>query len=142
MSTDNKKQDQKDKAVKDSKAVKPKESVVSEKVEAKKPEAKKPEAKKPAAKKPAANAAGSEKDAEQSSELKHVLSGEVVSAKMDKTIVVLMERKIKHPIYGKYIKKSSKFFVHDESNKSKLGDVVKFKASRPYSKNKTWVLVD
>ena len=76
-----------------------------------------------------------------SNELKHVLSGEVVSVKMDKTIVVLMELKVKHPVYGKYIKRSSRFFVHDESNKAKLGQTVRFRACKPYSKNKTWTLV-
>jgi small subunit ribosomal protein S17 len=81
-------------------------------------------------------------DSKDNLDLKHVLSGEVVSAKMDKTIVVVMERKVKHPVYGKYIKRSSRFFVHDESNKAELGQVVKFKSSKPYSKNKTWVLVD
>ena len=75
-------------------------------------------------------------------DLKHVLSGEVVSVKMNKTIIVLMERKVKHPVYGKYIKRSSRFFVHDEGNKAKMGDVVSFRACKPYSKNKTWILVD
>ena len=137
MSTDDKKKDQKNKSVKASKATKSKESMVTKKSEAKKQSVKKPEAKKPEG-----STTSTKRAVESSSELKHVLSGEVVSVKMDKTIIVLMERKVKHPVYGKYIKRSSKFFVHDESKKSKLGDVVRFKACRPYSKNKTWVLVD
>ena len=92
MSTDDKKQDQKDKAVK---VTKSKEPVVSKKPEVKK-DAKKAEAKKTEAKKPEVSATSPKKVVESSSELKHVLSGEVVSVKMDKTIVVLMERKVKH----------------------------------------------
>ena len=60
-----------------------------------------------------------------------VLSGKVVSDKMDKTITVLVERRVKHPVYGKYISKSSKVKAHDESNDSKEGDLVTIRESRP-----------
>ena len=67
--------------------------------------------------------------------------GYVVSDKMDKTIVVLIERRVKHPIYGKYVSKSSKLKAHDESNECKAGDVVTIQESRPLSKSKSWALV-
>lgn len=70
------------------------------------------------------------------------VSGRVVSSKMDKTITVLVERLVKHPKYGKYIKKSSKIFVHDENNICVEGDLVSITPSRPISKNKTWSLVE
>jgi small subunit ribosomal protein S17 len=70
------------------------------------------------------------------------ISGRVISNKMDKTITVLVERLVKHPIYGKYIKRSSKLFAHDESNQCQEGDVVTITSCRPVSKNKTFKLVD
>lgn len=70
------------------------------------------------------------------------LQGRVVSDKMDKTIVVLIERKIKHPLYGKFMKRSKKLHVHDESNEAKTGDVVTISSTRPYSKTKTFGLVE
>ena len=70
------------------------------------------------------------------------LTGTVVSDKMNKTAVVLFERKVKHPKYGKYIKKSTKFKIHDEENKCKIGDVVTITEVRPISKDKSWKLVD
>jgi len=70
------------------------------------------------------------------------LVGKVVSDKMQKTIVVLIERSIKHPKYGKIIKKHSKVHAHDEEQKSKIGDTVKIKESRPLSKTKSWVLLE
>lgn len=70
------------------------------------------------------------------------LTGTVVSDKMNKTAVVLFERKVKHPKYGKYIKKSTKFKIHDEENKCKIGDVVTITEVRPISKAKSWKLVD
>ena len=73
--------------------------------------------------------------------VKHV-TGKVVGTKMDKTIVVEVTRQIKHPTYGKYIKRSSKYLAHDAKNESSLGDVVKIKESRPHSKKKSWELVD
>jgi small subunit ribosomal protein S17 len=68
--------------------------------------------------------------------------GKVVSNKMDKTIVVQVDRKIKHPLYGKYIRRSSKMYAHDDKNTCKVGDVVKIGNSRPISKTKHWVLVE
>jgi small subunit ribosomal protein S17 len=68
------------------------------------------------------------------------LSGSVVSNKMDKTIVVLVVRKIKHPLYGKYIKRSTKIHAHDEENICNEGDVVSIVESRPVSRTKSWKL--
>lgn len=67
--------------------------------------------------------------------------GVVVSDKMDKTVTVLIERKEKHPIYGKYIKRSTKVHAHDEDNSFKMGDNVKITETRPYSKTKSWKVV-
>lgn len=67
--------------------------------------------------------------------------GKVVSDKADKTITVLVERRIKHPLYGKYIKVHNKFMVHDENNEGKVGDLVKFMETRPLSKRKRWRLI-
>lgn len=69
------------------------------------------------------------------------LTGVVVSDKMDKTIVVKIERKVKHALYGKYIRRSTKFHVHDENNDAKEGDTVMFKECRPYSKSKHWKML-
>lgn len=69
------------------------------------------------------------------------LTGKVISNKMDKTIVVLVMRKVKHPVYGKYIKRSSKIHAHDEENICREGDVVMIAISRPISKTKRWKLV-
>ena len=66
--------------------------------------------------------------------------GKVVSDKMDKTVTVLIERRVKHPVYGKYITRSSKLHAHDENNECKMGDVVTISETRPYSKSKTWKL--
>jgi len=67
--------------------------------------------------------------------------GTVTSDKMNKTVVVIVERKIKHPKYGKFIKRSSKFFAHDEKNEAHTGDLVRISETRPMSKNKCWRLV-
>ena len=67
--------------------------------------------------------------------------GKVVSNKMDKTIIVQVERKVKHPLYGKYMRKFSKMCAHDVENTCNIGDVVLIKQSRPISKTKHWVLV-
>ncbi|MGK0498711.1 MAG: small subunit ribosomal protein S17 [Oceanicoccus sp.] len=67
-------------------------------------------------------------------------TGKVVSDKMDKTITVLIERKVKHPIYGKYLVRSSKLHAHDENNECKIGDLVTIAETSPYSKTKTWKL--
>jgi small subunit ribosomal protein S17 len=68
--------------------------------------------------------------------------GVVTSTKMEKTITVLIERKIKHPIYGKFMKKSKKFTAHDENNECNEGDTVKIMETRPLSKKKRWRLVE
>jgi small subunit ribosomal protein S17 len=68
--------------------------------------------------------------------------GHVVSNKMDKSIVVRVERKVKHPIYGKFVKKSTKFLAHDEKNESNIGDKVRIMETRPLSKNKCWRLIE
>lgn len=73
---------------------------------------------------------------------KKVRIGVVSSNKMDKTITVLIERKLKHPIYGKFVKKSRKFFAHDEKNECNEGDTVKITETRPISKHKTWKMVE
>ena len=67
--------------------------------------------------------------------------GLVVSNKADKTISVMVERKVKHPLYGKVIRRSTKYLVHDESNECGEGDTVQIAECRPLSKNKTWTLV-
>jgi len=68
--------------------------------------------------------------------------GVVVSNKMDKSIVILVERKVKHPMYGKFVKKSTKFMAHDEKNEAGMGDTVRIMETRPLSKNKCWRLVE
>lgn len=73
---------------------------------------------------------------------KRTLTGSVISNKMDKTIVVLVERKVKHKLYGKYIKRSTKFHVHDQDNLCHEGDVVTIAETRPVSKTKSWCLVE
>jgi small subunit ribosomal protein S17 len=67
--------------------------------------------------------------------------GKVLSNKMDKSIVVGVERKVKHPMYGKFIKRTSKFMAHDEKNEAHEGDIVSLMETRPLSKNKRWRLV-
>lgn len=69
------------------------------------------------------------------------VTGRVVSDKMDKSITVMVERRVKHPIYGKYIKRSTKYLAHDEQNQAKQGDTVSITTCRPLSKNKTFKLV-
>jgi len=69
------------------------------------------------------------------------VTGRVVSNKMEKSITVLIERRVKHPVYGKYVTKSSKVHAHDEANACQEGDVVTVKEVRPISKTKTWSLV-
>lgn len=68
--------------------------------------------------------------------------GVVVSNKMEKSIVILVERKVKHPKYGKFVKKSTKFMAHDEKNEANIGDMVRIMETRPLSKNKCWRLVE
>jgi small subunit ribosomal protein S17 len=68
--------------------------------------------------------------------------GIVTSNKMEKSIVVGVERKVKHPIYGKFVKKTTKFMAHDEKNDCNIGDTVKIRETRPLSKSKCWRLVE
>ncbi|MEC4091796.1 MULTISPECIES: 30S ribosomal protein S17 [Pseudoalteromonas] len=70
------------------------------------------------------------------------LQGRVVSDKMDKSIVVAIERQVKHPIYGKFIKRTTKLHAHDESNTAQAGDTVTIRECAPISKKKSWTLVD
>jgi len=74
--------------------------------------------------------------------LRKTKTGVVTSSKMDKTITVAVERKVKHPIYGKFVKKTTKFHAHDEKNECGIGDTVKIMESRPLSKTKRWRLVE
>ena len=74
--------------------------------------------------------------------LRKVRVGVVSSNKMDKTITVKVERKVKHPIYGKFVKKTTGFHAHDEKNECSIGDIVKIMESRPMSKLKRWRLVE
>ena len=74
---------------------------------------------------------------------KRILQGVVVSDKMDKTVVVKVERRVMHPIYKKFIRRSKKYAAHDETNQYKIGDVVRIREYRPLSKTKSWeVLAD
>ena len=73
---------------------------------------------------------------------KRVLTGTVVSDKTDKTIVVSVERRVKHPLYGKIIKRSKKYHAHDEGNEFKAGEMVRIEETRPISKLKPWRVLD
>jgi small subunit ribosomal protein S17 len=68
--------------------------------------------------------------------------GKVVSDRMEKTVVVSIERLVKHPVYGRYVRKRSKFKVHDEKNECRVGDVIRFMETRPLSKDKRWRFVE
>jgi small subunit ribosomal protein S17 len=74
--------------------------------------------------------------------LRKTKTGVVTSNKMDKSITVNVERKVKHPLYGKFVKKSTKFHAHDEKNECSIGDTVKIMETRPMSKTKRWRLVE
>jgi small subunit ribosomal protein S17 len=74
--------------------------------------------------------------------LRKIRTGVVSSNKMDKTVTVAVERKVKHPIYGKFVKKTTKFHAHDEKNECSIGDVVKIMETRPLSKTKRWRMVE
>ena len=78
----------------------------------------------------------------ETSTVERTLTGKVVSNSRDKTIAVLVERKVRHPIYKKYIKRSTKVHAHDEKNECGLGDVVRVSESKPFSKTKNWALVE
>ena len=73
---------------------------------------------------------------------KRVLTGNVVSDKGDKTVVVLVERKVKHPLYGKIIRRSKKYHAHDEGNEYKAGETVRIEETAPISKLKTWKVIE
>ena len=73
--------------------------------------------------------------------MRRVVTGKVVSDKMDKTITVRQERLVKHPLYGKYIRRATTYKAHDENNTARMGDVVEISNTRPISKTKTWRLV-
>ena len=73
---------------------------------------------------------------------KRILVGTVVSDKTDKTVTVKVERKVKHPLYGKIIRRSKKYHAHDEGNEFKPGDTVRIEETRPISKTKTWKVLD
>ena len=73
---------------------------------------------------------------------KRVLTGRIVSDKTDKTVVVLVERRVKHPLYGKIIKRSKKYHAHDEGNEFKAGETVRIEETRPISKLKTWRVIE
>ncbi|MTJ81628.1 MAG: 30S ribosomal protein S17 [Telmatospirillum sp.] len=72
---------------------------------------------------------------------KRILQGVVVSDAMDKTIVVRVERRVMHPVYKKFIRRSKKYSAHDETNSYKVGDVVRIQECRPISKNKSWTVI-
>jgi small subunit ribosomal protein S17 len=74
--------------------------------------------------------------------LRKTRTGVVTSNKMEKTITVAVERKVKHPIYGKFVKKTTKFHAHDDKNECSIGDVVRIMETRPMSKTKRWRLVE
>ena len=73
--------------------------------------------------------------------VERTLSGRVTSNKMDKTITVAIERLVKHPVYGKYVRRTTKLHAHDENNECRTGDLVTIKQCRPLSKTKSWTLV-
>ena len=77
---------------------------------------------------------------QEKSALKRTLIGKVESDKLDKTVSVLIERRVKHPLYGKIVRRSKKYLAHDETNQAKIGDIVEIQEGRPISKNKSWVL--
>ena len=79
---------------------------------------------------------------EETKKVKRTIVGRVVSDKMDKTVSVAIERLIKHPVYGKYIRRTSKVLAHDASNECKPGDRVEISECKPISKNKSWAVVN
>jgi small subunit ribosomal protein S17 len=83
-----------------------------------------------------------EQAADQARSLRKERVGRVVSNKMTKSITVAIERKVKHPIYGKFMKKTTKLMAHDENNECGIGDTVRIMETRPLSKNKRWRLVE
>jgi small subunit ribosomal protein S17 len=83
-----------------------------------------------------------ETQATEKSSAQRQIVGKVISGKMNKTIVVQVERKVKHPLYGKYLRKFSKMYAHDEDNACQVGDLVLIQQTRPLSKTKRWKLVE
>lgn len=79
--------------------------------------------------------------ADDKQQLSRSVTGKVVSNKADKTITVMVERRVKHPVYGKFLRRSTKLMAHDESNQCREGDIVTVEECRPLSKRKTWTLV-
>lgn len=77
----------------------------------------------------------------EASKLRRTVTGKVVSNKGDKTITVMVERRVKHPVYGKFLRRSTKLAAHDENNQCREGDIVTIEECRPLSKRKTWTLV-
>jgi small subunit ribosomal protein S17 len=73
---------------------------------------------------------------------KRVLSGRVTSDKMDKTVTVLVDRRVMHPLYKKFIRRSKKYAAHDEANRCKVGDMVRIEECSPISKRKTWLVIE
>jgi small subunit ribosomal protein S17 len=73
---------------------------------------------------------------------RRVLTGEVTSDKMDKTVTVLVHRRVMHPLYKKFIRRSKNYAAHDEKNECKVGDVVRIEECRPISKRKTWMVIE
>ncbi len=78
----------------------------------------------------------------ETSSMKRTLIGRVVSDKMDKTVTVLVERKVKHPMYGKVMVRSKKYHAHNEGNQAKAGDLVEIVETRPVSRTKTWAVTN
>jgi small subunit ribosomal protein S17 len=90
----------------------------------------------------ASNEATQATTASEERNLRKEIIGRVASSKMDKSITVVVESKMKHPIYGKFVTKSTKFMAHDENNECGEGDTVRIMSTRPLSKNKRWRLVE
>lgn len=79
--------------------------------------------------------------ADANQQLRRTVTGKVVSNKADKSITVLIERRVKHPVYGKFLRRSTKLMAHDENNQCREGDIVTIEECRPLSKRKAWMLV-
>ena len=79
--------------------------------------------------------------ADANQQLRRTVTGKVVSNKAEKTITVLVERRVKHPVYGKFLRRSTKLMAHDENNQCREGDIVTIEECRPLSKRKTWMLL-
>ena len=100
-----------------------------------------PESESPVAADPESSPAASEEAAVSGQAAARTVEGRVVSNKADKTITVMVERRVTHPLYGKVIRRSTRFLAHDENNECNEGDMVQIEECRPLSKNKSWRLV-